>query len=279
MKTMLPVRVKSLALAFAAAGLLAGCATSGNPKDPIEGFNRAMFAFNEGLDSAIIKPVATGYEAALPSPVRTGVTNFFGNIADLLIGVNNLLQGKGSEAVSDLGRVVINSTVGLLGVFDIASDAGLEKHAEDFGQTFGRWGVGNGAYVVIPVFGPRTARDTVGLVLDVAADPVTHVQPIAARNVSLVLRAVNDRANLLPADKVIEEAALDKYSYIRDAYLQRRRNQIFDGNAPREPEADAEQVERPVMAEAATVEPRAAADTVAPDSPMLVARTETAEAK
>lgn len=279
MKTMLPVRIKSLALAFAATGLLAGCATSGNPKDPIEGFNRAMFAFNEGLDSAVIKPVATGYEAVLPSPVRTGVTNFFGNIADLLIGVNNLLQGKAPEAFSDLGRVVINSTIGLLGVFDIASDAGLEKHTEDFGQTFGRWGVGNGAYVVIPVFGPRTARDTVGLVLDVAADPVTHVRPNAARNVSLVLRAVNDRANLLPADKVIDEAALDKYSYIRDAYLQRRRNLIHDGNPPREPEADAEQVERPVRAEAATVEPRASADPVAPASAVLVARTETAEAK
>jgi len=279
MKTMLPARIKSLALAFAAAGLLAGCATSGSPKDPIEGFNRAMFAFNEGLDSAIIKPVATGYEAALPSPVRTGVTNFFGNIADLLIGVNNLLQGKAPEAFSDLGRVVINSTIGLLGTFDIASDVGLEKHNEDFGQTFGRWGVGSGAYVVIPVFGPRTARDTVGLILDVAADPVTHVHPNAARNVSLVLRAVNDRANLLPADKVVEEAALDKYSYIRDAYLQRRRNLIYDGNAPREPEADAEQVERPARAEAGTVEPQASADSVVPVSPVLVARTETAEAK
>jgi phospholipid-binding lipoprotein MlaA len=279
MKTMLPARIKSLALAFAAAGLLAGCATSGSPKDPIEGFNRAMFAFNEGLDSAIIKPVATGYEAALPSPIRTGVTNFFGNIADLLIGVNNLLQGKAPEAFSDLSRVVINSTIGLLGTFDVASDVGLEKHNEDFGQTFGRWGVGSGAYVVIPVFGPRTARDTVGLILDVAADPVTHVHPNSARNVSLVLRTVNDRANLLPADKVVEEAALDKYSYIRDAYLQRRRNLIYDGNAPREPEADAEQVERPARAEAGTVEPQASADSVVPVSPVLVARTETAEAK
>lgn len=279
MKTMLPARIKSLSLAVAAAGLLAGCASSGNPKDPIEGFNRAMFAFNEGLDSAIIKPVATGYEAVLPSPVRTGVTNFFGNIADLLIGVNNLLQGKGSEAVSDLGRVVINSTVGLLGIFDVASEAGLEKHNEDFGQTFGRWGVGSGAYVVIPVFGPRTARDTAGLILDVAADPVTHVTPNAERNVLLVLRAVNDRANLLPADKVVEEAALDKYSYIRDAYLQRRRNLIYDGNAPREPEADAEQVERPVVAAAGAADSQVSADSVAPSSPVLVARTETAEAK
>ncbi len=262
MKTMLPPRIKSLALAVATASLLAGCATSGNPKDPIEGFNRAMFAFNDGLDSAILRPVATGYEAALPSPVRTGVTNFFGNIADLLIGVNNLLQGKAPEAFSDLGRVVINSTIGILGTFDVASEVGLEKHNEDFGQTFGRWGVGSGAYVVIPVFGPRTARDTVGLVLDVAADPLTHLGAGDGRDVLLVLRAVNDRANLLPADKVVEEAALDKYSYIRDGYLQRRRNLIHDGNAPREPEADAEQVERPVRAEAGAVEPRAGAEAV-----------------
>lgn len=279
MKTMLPARIKSFALAVTAAGLLAGCATSGNPKDPIEGFNRAMFAFNEGLDSAIVKPVATGYEAVLPSPVRTGVTNFFGNIADLLIGVNNLLQGKGSEAFSDLGRVVINSTIGILGAFDIASEVGLEKHNEDFGQTFGRWGIGSGAYVVIPVFGPRTVRDTAGLILDVAADPLTHLGAGDGRDVLLVLRAVNDRANLLPADKVVEEAALDKYSYIRDGYLQRRRNLIHDGNAPREPEADAEQVERPVTAETGAAEPRAGADVLAPASPVLVASTEPAAAK
>jgi len=277
MKTMtLPARIKLVAAAIAAAVLLAGCATSGNPKDPIEGFNRAMFAFNEGLDSAIIKPVATGYEAVLPSPIRTGVTNFFGNIDDLFIGVNNLLQGKVPEAFSDFGRVVINTTVGLLGVIDWASDAGLEKHNEDFGQTFGRWGVGNGAYVVIPVFGPRTARDTVGLVFDVHFDPVWSHLPKDARDGAIVLRMVNDRANLLAADKVIEEAALDKYSYMRDAYLQRRRNLIYDGEPPREVEADAEQVDRPVTAEAQAAEPRAE---VAPVAPVLVAHTESAKTK
>jgi phospholipid-binding lipoprotein MlaA len=237
MNKTLPTRLKSATLALLAAGLLAGCASSGNPKDPIEGFNRAMFAFNEGLDSLIVKPVATGYDAVLPSPIRTGVTNFFGNIDDLFIGVNNLLQGKIPEAFSDLGRVAINTTIGLLGVLDIATDAGLEKHNEDFGQTFGRWGVGNGAYVVIPVFGPRTVRDTVGLVLDVQADPVANHRPKGERDFAQVLRLVNGRANLLAADKVVEEAALDKYSYVRDAYLQRRRNLIHDGNPPRESEA------------------------------------------
>jgi len=275
MNTTLPARLKSIAVAVAAAGLLAGCATSGNPKDPIEGFNRAMFAFNDGLDTAIIKPVATGYDAVLPSPVKTGVTNFFGNIEDVFIGVNNLLQGKIPAAASDFGRVLINTTVGVLGLIDWASDAGLEKHDEDFGQTFGRWGVGNGAYVVIPVFGPRTARDTVGLVLDVAADPVVQHRPKRTRDIAAVLRMVNDRANLLAADKVVEEAALDKYSYIRDAYLQRRRNLIHDGNPPREVEADAEQVERPVTAEAEVEAPRAQLS----QASVLAARVDEAENK
>ncbi len=234
-----------------------------------------MFAFNEGLDTAIIKPVATGYDSVLPSPIRTGVTNFFGNIEDLFIGVNNLLQGKVPQAFSDLGRVVINTTVGLLGVIDFASDAGLEKHDEDFGQTFGRWGVGNGAYVVVPLFGPRTARDTVGLVLDVAVDPVANHRPKRTRDLALVLRLVNDRANLLPADKVVEEAALDKYSYVRDAYLQRRRSLIHDGNPPRELDADAEQADRPATADVQGPDPRAE---LAP-APVLAALAEPAEAK
>lgn len=227
-------RLKSAALLVALAGLLGGCATSGNPKDPIEGFNRAMYGFNEAVDTVIIKPVAQGYDAVLPSPVRTGVTNFFGNIADLFIGVNNLLQGKPDQAVSDLGRVLINSTIGILGLIDVATEAGLEKHEEDFGQTFGRWGVGDGAYVVLPIFGPRTVRDTAGFLLDVAVDPVANVNYVPSRNTLLVLRLIDMRADLLPADKVIEEAALDKYSYVRDGYLQRRRNLIHDGNPPRE---------------------------------------------
>lgn len=227
-------RIRSAVIVVALAGSLGGCATSGNPKDPIEGFNRAVYGFNEAVDTVLIKPVAQGYDAVLPTPVRTGVTNFFGNIADLFIGVNNLLQGKPDQAVSDLGRVLINSTVGILGLFDVATEAGLEKHEEDFGQTFGRWGVGNGAYVVVPIFGPRTVRDTAGLVLDVAVDPLANIGNVPTRNSLLGLRLVDTRADLLPADKVIEEAALDKYSYVRDGYLQRRRNLVHDGNPPRE---------------------------------------------
>lgn len=233
MKTGITRQISKLALVVAAAGLLGGCATSGNPKDPIEGFNRAMFGFNEGLDKVIIKPVATGYEAVLPDPIQTGVANFFSNIADLMIGVNNLLQGKPAQAASDAGRVLVNTTMGFLGIIDVASSMGMEKHEEDVGQTFGRWGMTDGAYVVLPFFGPRTARDTIGLAFDVYTDPVGHVDHIPTRNVLLATRLISDRAEFLKADKVIEEAALDKYSYVRDAYLQRRRSLIHDGNPPK----------------------------------------------
>ncbi|RTL55024.1 MAG: VacJ family lipoprotein [Rhodocyclaceae bacterium] len=192
-----------------------------------------MFAFNEGLDKTIVKPVAQGYDAAVPVPAKTGVSNFFGNIADVFIGVNNLLQGKVPDAASDFGRVAVNSTIGVLGLIDWASDMGLEKHDEDFGQTFGRWGAGSGAYLVIPVFGPRDVRDTVGLAADLAVEPVGQMHNVAARNTLIITRLISDRAALLPADKVIEEAALDKYSYIRDAYLQRRRSLVYDGAPPR----------------------------------------------
>lgn len=212
---------------------VSGVAHAENPKDPIEGFNRAIFSFNEGLDNVVLRPVAKGYDAVLPVPIKTGVSNFFGNIADVFIGVNNILQGKVSDGFSDFGRVAVNSTVGLLGVIDWASDWGMDKHEEDFGQTFGRWGAGPGAYVVLPLFGPRDVRDVFGLAVDMYADPVSNVDNVPARNTAVTVRLISDRAALLPADKVIEEAALDKYSYLRDAYLQRRQNLVFDGRRPR----------------------------------------------
>lgn len=226
-------RMSELAIAVAMLGLLNGCATSGLAKDPLEGYNRAMFAFNDGLDRAIVKPLAQGYVDVLPAPVRTGVANFYGNIADVFIAANNLLQGKLPEAVGDVGRVAINSTVGLLGVLDIASDFGLEKHDEDFGQTFGHWGVGAGPYVMLPIFGPRTLRDAFALILDTRADPVAQLDDVPTRNSLLVVRGISDRADYLAADKIVQEAALDRYAYIRDAYLQRRRSKVYDGNAPR----------------------------------------------
>jgi phospholipid-binding lipoprotein MlaA len=172
----------------------------------------------------------------VPLPGKVVVSNFFANAGDPWIAVNNLLQGKPKEALSDIGRFLINTTVGILGTFDVATEMGLEKHNEDAGQTFGRWGVGEGAYVVWPIIGPRTVRDSVGFVVDGYADPVWYVSDVAVRNSLVGLRFVNTRAQLLPLDKTVSEAALDKYAYIRNAYLQRRRSLVFDGKPPREKE-------------------------------------------
>ena len=226
-----------LALALAAL-LLGGCASTGNPKDPLEGFNRAMFALNDDLDKIVIKPAAQGYQALLPDLVRRGVGNFFSNVGDVFIAVNDLLQGKVPDAINDVGRVLVNTTLGVLGLRDVASELGVDKHDEDFGQTLGAWGVGEGAYVVLPFFGPRTLRDSFGLALDLHVDPVANMTPITDRNTLIVTRVLSDRAQLFAADKILDEAALDRYSYVRNAYLQRRRNQVFDGNAPRNRDED-----------------------------------------
>lgn len=226
-----------LVVAMLVAALLGGCATTGaNPADPAEPFNRAMFAFNQGVDKALLRPAAVGYEAVLPTPVRSGIANVFNNLGDLAIAANDLLQGKPADAVSDAARFMFNSTFGLLGIFDIASDMGLEKHEEDFGQTLGSWGVGPGPYLMLPLLGPRDLRDAAGLAVDMSADPVGHVAHVPTRNTMTGIRLISDRAALLPADKIIEEAALDKYAYLRDAYLQRRRFLVFDGRPPKEPD-------------------------------------------
>lgn len=214
--------------------LLSACATTGNPHDPLEGYNRAMFDINDGLDKVLVKPLAEGYEGALPIPVRLGVTNFFSNIDDVLVAINNLLQGKPLNAASDMARFAVNSTLGILGVIDVATELGLEKHEEDFGQTMGRWGIGSGPYLVLPLLGPSTLRDGIGKAADIAADPVAHIDDVSHRNMTVAVRALNDRAGLLSADKIVEQAALDRYSYLRDAYLQRRRSLIYDGDPPRE---------------------------------------------
>ena len=226
-------RACSVAIATAFAALLTGCATTAeNPKDPYEGFNRAMFQVNEGID-VVLKPVAQGYDTAAPLPVKAGVGNFFGNLSDAWTSVNNFLQGKGSDGLSDAGRFLINTTVGIGGVFDVASEMGLEKRSEDFGQTLAVWGVGEGPYFYWPIIGPRTTRDTFGWAVDTYADPVPHLNDVALRNSLTGVRLVDHRASLLPTDKVVEEAAFDKYNYIRDAYLQNRRSEIKDGNSSR----------------------------------------------
>jgi phospholipid-binding lipoprotein MlaA len=216
--------------------LLGGCATApdADPRDPWEGFNRGVYRFNEVVDEAVAKPVATAYRDVVHAEIRDRVRNFFANIGDVFIGVNNVLQGKFRESFDDFARVTFNSTLGLLGIHDVASDMGIEKHNEDFGQTFGWWGAGQGPYLVLPILGSSTVRDGLGLALDMYTDPLGELRPIDARNSLVVLRLTGARADLLEASRILEQAALDKYVFQRDAYLQRRRSLVYDGRPPRE---------------------------------------------
>lgn len=227
------VSPRMLALA-AAALLLGGCATKNpTPGDPLESYNRAVFQFNDAVDRAALKPAATAYRKVLPGFVQTGVTNFFGNLSDVWSAANNLMQGKGEQGMSDVTRVALNSTFGLAGLLDIASEAGLQKHNEDFGQTLGYWGMPSGPYLMLPLLGPSTVRDTAGLPLDMAADPWNYKHPEYLRNWGTALRIVDKRASILDASELVEGAALDRYVFIRDGFLQRRESQVYDGAAPR----------------------------------------------
>ena len=220
-------------LAIAIAATLSACATGTNPRDPLEGYNRAMFKFNDTVDEVALKPVATAYKTVTPSFVQTGVGNFFGNLADVWSAVNNLLQGKGEAGLQDVVRVGMNSTFGIFGLIDIASQAGIPKHSEDFGQTLGWYGVQPGPYVMLPLLGPSTVRDTVALPLDITGDPWRYKEPVSVRNIGTVTRVVDKRAALLDATNLMEAAALDRYEFIRDGFLQARENKVFDGDTNR----------------------------------------------
>ena len=212
--------------------LLSACASTGEP-DPWEPFNRSMYSFNEKLDEYVAKPLAKGYRAITPDPVDRGITRFFANLDDVQVALNNLLQGKPGLAFSDAGRVLINSTIGLLGFLDPASDLGLEKHEEDFGQTLGKWGFSTGPYLVLPVIGPSNVRDTVGFAGDWVVNPIYRRIDSATISWSLYgIRYVDRRADLLGASRVLQSAAMDPYSFVRESYLQRRRHLVFDGNPP-----------------------------------------------
>ncbi|MDT8989575.1 VacJ family lipoprotein [Curvibacter sp. APW13] len=213
---------------------LTGCATVANPdpRDPWESWNRGVFGFNDTLDTAVLKPVATGYQKVTPTVVQKGIGNFFGNLTDMWSVVNNALALRPRETGDSIGRVMLNTTVGLLGFIDVASDLGIERHTADFGLTLARWGVGNGPYVVLPLLGPSTLRDTAGLPVDNWGNPVNQITDEQSRTGAVVLKVVDTRAQLLGASKVLDGAALDKYTFMRDAYLQRRRNQVYDGNPP-----------------------------------------------
>ncbi|QNM96317.1 MlaA family lipoprotein [Chitinimonas koreensis] len=213
--------------------LLAACATPANHYDPLEPVNRKVYAFNSTVDKAVLKPVAQGYVAVTPKPVRTAVTNFFGNLEDVYIGASNLLQGKWREASTDAGRVLFNSTLGLAGLIDIATPAGLPKHNEDFGQVLGKWGVASGPYLVLPLMGPKTLRDTADTVGGMYVDPKRAIQDQAVKNSLTALDIVDLRARLLGAESVINEARFgDEYSFVRDSYLQRRYSLVWDEHPP-----------------------------------------------
>ncbi|NOT14067.1 MAG: VacJ family lipoprotein [Methylotenera sp.] len=223
----------SIALVF----LLASCATQSN-KDPLEGINRGVYKFNDVADKALIKPVASAYKTITPSPIRTGFNNFFNNLGTITSVLNNLLQFKFANAFSEAGRLVINSTFGIAGFIDVAGMDKVAIHKEDFGQTLGHWGVGSGAYLVLPLLGPSSLRDTTGLVVDSATtDPITYTHNIGEIRLHNQLRAaqfLDKRTELLDASDLVDEASLDPYAFMRDAYLQRRASQVQDGLVPKE---------------------------------------------
>lgn len=223
-------------LALACVAALQGCATVAQPdaRDPLESFNRTIFGFNEKVDQVVLKPVATGYKAITPNWLRKGVGNFFNNLEDMWSAVNNGLQGRGQDFSDSAGRVMINTTIGLLGVMDVASDLSIDRHTADFGQTLGRWGVPPGPYVVLPIMGPRTLREVAGLPVDFQLAPLYTVGNQDAHTWLPVVDVVDIRAKYLNAGDVLDGAALDSYSFRRDAYLQRQRNIQFDGNPPDE---------------------------------------------
>jgi phospholipid-binding lipoprotein MlaA len=207
-----------------------------NPRDPWESYNRTVYNFNDAADKAILKPVAEGYQAVTPDFLQAGISNFFNNLNDISNGLNNLLQGKVVDGLSDLGRFGFNSIVGIFGLWDVATPLGLERHQEDFGQTLGVWGVPPGPYFIIPLFGPSTARDAPARYVDPQYGYYRAIDQLWVRNTLYGLDIVRTRADLLKAGKILDDAALDPYSFMRDAYLQRRRNLVYDGKPPKDPD-------------------------------------------
>lgn len=221
---------------FLGSVLLPGCASiegPADPEDPFESFNRAMYGFNDTVDGLILKPVAQGYNTIMPDPVNKGVSNFFSNLGDVVVVFNDILQLKLEQAAQDSARVLFNSTIGLFGLIDVASHMDLPKHNEDFGQTLGYWGMGTGPYIVWPIFGPSNPRDTVGFVADAYVNPQYDITPRDTQKALNVLHIIDTRAGLLSASRILDEAALDPYLFVRDAYLQRRENLVYDGNPPK----------------------------------------------
>lgn len=214
---------------------LSGCASLDGPTeahDPWERYNRGMYNFNDKVDRAIFKPVAKGYRAITPAPVEKGVSNFFFNIREIRVIVNDILQFKLLQALSDTGRFVTNSTIGIGGLFDVAKHMGMDRHDEDFGQTFGLWGINNGPYLILPFFGPSSVRDGIGLVADYQINPIDEIDDRDTRTALYTIGIISTRADLLEAGEILDEVAFDPYIFLREAYFQRRRNQVYDGAPP-----------------------------------------------
>ena len=237
------VRIWTLAKRSGAATLLATSLVAvhaqtraADPRDPLEGLNRAVYAFNDVLDRALVKPVAQAYSKVVPRLVRKGVGNFFGNLADVWSLANNAAAGRGQATSDSVGRVLVNSTVGLLGLLDVATEMEIEKHPADFGLTLGRWGVSPGPYVVLPFLGPYTLREVAALPLDRQGNLVNQIDDQVTRDALTVLNIVDVRESYLKAGDVLDAAALDSYSFTRDSYFQRQRYRQYDGEAPEAPD-------------------------------------------
>lgn len=231
-----------MGLALGALLALQGCATVSQPdaRDPLESVNRSIYGFNDAVDNAVLKPVAKGYVAVTPNWLRKGVGNFFNNLEDMWSVVNNALQGRGQAFSDSLGRVMVNTSIGMLGTLDVASELEIDRRTADFGQTLGKWGVPPGPYVVLPLLGPRTLREVAAMPVDVQGQPLYHIGDSEARAALPVVNAIDLRAKYLGASDVLQGAALDPYAFRRDAYFQRQRNVQYDGDPPEEdPPSDA----------------------------------------
>ncbi len=234
----LPFRRAALALAGATT-LLAGCAVGPTKEDPLEPFNRQMYEVHQVVDGNFVKPIAEAYVKFVPELIRTGVSNFSGNIDDLFTGINNVLEGNGQQAGDDFGRVLLNSTFGMLGIFDLGSMMGIQKDHKDFGITFGKWGVPSGPYLFIPLFGPTTVRDGTGTLVRLFIGPVGYIPDVPLRNSIYGVGYVDLRAQALSTESVLDTAALDRYRFLRNAYLKNRQYQIYDGKPPADADDDA----------------------------------------